>query len=1193
LDLQQLIKGDNDDFNRLAACDDINALKALVASLSYGGKDLRHLVTLALLNNVSDQTVGLLIEETLSADRGSRRLAIEMLGQIKDLRALNPLINALDDPDDGVRYLAIEALSSLGDARAIEPLIQALGDWRCYFDKKGRLRYKHVSYPYSPIPADELLSRLSRGQLALLTDIPLAAAKALSNLGEPQWQVLVKGQLADFERLASSSDRRAKLALIKALGVSNGDVRRTAAEALSGFGEPQWQTIVQGNSGDYLRLASCGSPFALGPIVDLTKWADAKTIGAYDIAAIDALTNMGNPQIARELLIVLLGEVDDHTSHISPATTHDTFRRAIAEALAKLADFKWLYIILGDDHDILRLGYCDDPRAVEPLIRMLHGWSAIYNTDNFCATALALGRLGNKRAIVPLIEFLSLALNGYLLPWCGFGEKTDDVLQAVRDALTALGEPKWQYTEILSDSDLGCVPLPDALTAFAEPRWHYCRDVRAVEPLIDILRTFYCDDDGEESYFAPCPAYAIAAAEHLIAHGDKRALEPLIECLDAPSRYVREAIAKAIVQFADKNVVNVLIRLLNDESNVLDPHWRAHTDNRRAGAAYALGCCGDNHAVVPLIRTLDVVGPTSASAAQALARLGDRRAVQPLMKCLHSDVSCIAVAAARSLSILGAEQAILPLVELVNSNTYPERSWPLSALQSYAGGQVVDSLVYGLNTAVSTTRLLCIKTLDMLGFKPESDMVDSKPLEFNGQQDCDNDDHYDFSHDDSLDCDGFPFSSDLDCDEFSDLDHDYSDLNAWLRDFSDCGPDDPLNYNDSYGCDINEYANQSVPDRIFECRWKNLSTWVDDRSEMLVAALIGALKDGELEVRRSAVNLLVKMKANSAIEPMSQMLNTADVCVEVPCALASFRAARAVLPLLGSLTSSRKDIQECSARALGCLGDTRAVEPLINCLERTDDSDSFCVAVVEALANIKDARAVEPLIRCLERMEASDIFRSAVAKALATIGDTRAVEPLIRCLERTDDAGRFLVTVIDALCRIVDTRAIAIEPLICCLHKESIDCRVAAAMALGQYGDVRAVAPLIELLNQLMEKPDVSDWSRRRDRSDKLLFIAVIRALGKLGNKLAIAPLVQILLNRTKYIEPYFNRYDGMDLAMSTKACKVVARKLCMILEASHLAIWDIWDVECLSTGNAKIQLIEVLRRYATPADWMVETILP
>jgi HEAT repeat protein len=452
------------------------------------------------------------------------------------------------------------------------------------------------------------------------------------------------------------------------------------------------------------------------------------------------------------------------------------------------------------------------------------------------------------------------------------------------------------------------------------------------------------------------------------------------------------------------------------------------------------------------------------------------------------------------------------------------------------------------------------------------------------------------------------------------------------------------------------------------------------------------LKDGDLLVRRSAVNLLVRMKANSAIEPMSQMLDTADVCVEVPCALASFREARAVLPLLGSLTSPRKDIRECSARALGRLGDTRAVDPLINCLarkeesdsvryavvealvsigdtkaveplinclerkedsdsfriavvkalasikdaravtplirclERTDDSDSFRiavvealatigdtsaveplinrlerkddsvsfrVAVVEALASIKDARAVEPLIRCLERTEASDIFRSAVAKALATIGDTRAVEPLIRCFEHKDDAGRFLVTVIDALCRFVDTRAIAIEPLICCLHKESIDYRVAAAMALGQYGDVRAVAPLIELLNQLMEKPDVSDWSRRRDRSDKLLFIAVIRALGKLGNKLAIAPLVQILLNRTKYIEPYFNSYDGMDRAMSTKACKVVARKLCMILEASHLAIWDIWDVECLSTGDAIIQLIEVLRRYATPADWMLEPPLP
>jgi HEAT repeat protein len=1187
LDLQQLIKGDNDDFNRLAACGDIKVLKALVASLSYGDKDLRRHVTLALLNNVSDQIVDLLIEETRSADRGSRTLAIEMLGRIKNLRALNPLITALDDPDDGVRYLAIEALSSLGDARAIEPLIQALGDWRCYFDKKGLLRYTHISYRHSPIPADELLSRLSRGQLALLTDIPLAAAKALSNLGEPQWQATVKGQLADFERLASISDRRAKLALIKALGVSNGDVRRTAAEALSVFGEPQWRTIVQGNSGDYLRLASCSSPFALGPIVDLTKWADARTIGAYDIAAIDALATIGDPQIARELLIVLLGEVDDHTSHISLATTHDTFRRAIAEALGKLGDFKWLNIILGDDHDIPRLGCCDDPRAVEPLIRMLHGWSAIRNTGKFSATALALGRLGNKRAIVPLIEFLSSAHTS-----CR--ENADDELQAVRDALTALGEPKWQYTEICSDTELGCVPRPNALTAFAELKRQYCRDVRAVEPVIATLRNYYCENDDEEayrlSYYPPCPEYAIAAAEILSDHGDKRALEPLIECLDAPNRYVREAIAMAIVQFADENVVNLLIRFLTDEFNVLAPYWRA--DNLHAGAAFALGYCGDSRAVETLIGTLDTVGPTSAVAAKALARLGDRRAVQPLMKCLHSDVSFIAAAAARSLSILGAEQAILPLVELVHSNTYPERSWPLSALQSFAGGQVIDSLVYGLNTAISTTRLLCIKALDMHGFKPESDRALPEPLEYDGEQDYDNFDQYIFCHDDSIDSDEDSFGGEYD-----------------LR---------------------RESANQEGTECALECCWEDLSTWIDNRSEVLVEALIGALKDDELEVRQSAVKLLVRLKAKIAIEPMLQMLGTADVCAEVPNALASFRDARAVNPLVGSLASAHHDIKVCSARALGSLGDTRAVkplisylklkedsdsfriavvealarikdtqavEPLIGCLERKEDSDSFRIAVAEALASIKDTRAIEPLIGCLVRKEDSDSFRIAVVKALASIKDTRAVEPLIGCLERKEDSDNFLVTAIDALYRIGDTRAI--EPLICYLNTESIDSRkllcglrtrsidsrAAAAMALGKYGDVRAVAPLVESLIQLMEKHAIITLHRM---PDMLLFIAILRALGKLGNKLAIAPLVQILLNQHKDITRCWPD-RGRD-SMCVIAYKDVARNLCMILKMNYLSVWD---VECLKSDATRNHLIEILRRYAPPIDWLLEPSLP
>ena len=50
------------------------------------------------------------------------------LGEIKDPRAVEPLIAALKDTDKDVRQAAAEALGKIGDPRAVEPLIAALKD---------------------------------------------------------------------------------------------------------------------------------------------------------------------------------------------------------------------------------------------------------------------------------------------------------------------------------------------------------------------------------------------------------------------------------------------------------------------------------------------------------------------------------------------------------------------------------------------------------------------------------------------------------------------------------------------------------------------------------------------------------------------------------------------------------------------------------------------------------------------------------------------------------------------------------------------------------------------------------------------------------------------------------------------------------------------------------------------------------
>ena len=57
-----------------------------------------------------------------------RSITAEVLGEIGDQRAVEPLIAALKDNTWKVRINAMEALGKIGDQRAVEPLIAALKD---------------------------------------------------------------------------------------------------------------------------------------------------------------------------------------------------------------------------------------------------------------------------------------------------------------------------------------------------------------------------------------------------------------------------------------------------------------------------------------------------------------------------------------------------------------------------------------------------------------------------------------------------------------------------------------------------------------------------------------------------------------------------------------------------------------------------------------------------------------------------------------------------------------------------------------------------------------------------------------------------------------------------------------------------------------------------------------------------------
>jgi HEAT repeat protein len=89
-----------------------------------------------------------LIAALTDTDQDVRYAATVALGEIRDVRALDPLVAALRDPDDLVCRGAAEALGQIGDARAVGPLID-------------RLRNRDMGYVYVREAAAQALTKIT------------------------------------------------------------------------------------------------------------------------------------------------------------------------------------------------------------------------------------------------------------------------------------------------------------------------------------------------------------------------------------------------------------------------------------------------------------------------------------------------------------------------------------------------------------------------------------------------------------------------------------------------------------------------------------------------------------------------------------------------------------------------------------------------------------------------------------------------------------------------------------------------------------------------------------------------------------------------------------------------------------------------------------------------------------------------
>ena len=280
---------------------DPRAVQALIQALQQDPDPKVRAMAAWALGEIEDPAAVSALSTALRADDDEqvRVQAAEALGNIEDVSAIDALGEAVHDPAVEVRRAAVEALGNMDDSRIVAMVIPSLGD-------------------------EDVEVRRSAASALGNTETSQVVEPLIAATRDPDLEVRVYA----IEALGNQGDNRAQGVLLDALGDERPDVRRAAIDALGNLelgGAPS-QVIAAVRDPD--REVRHGAVSALGNFADpaavpvLLEIVRGSTDRELQYEALDALSNIGSPA-AYEALLPLLQHEDPKVRQLAAEAIGD------------------------------------------------------------------------------------------------------------------------------------------------------------------------------------------------------------------------------------------------------------------------------------------------------------------------------------------------------------------------------------------------------------------------------------------------------------------------------------------------------------------------------------------------------------------------------------------------------------------------------------------------------------------------------------------------------------------------------------------------------------------------------------------------------------------------------------------------------------------------------------------------------